>query len=182
MLSVPRSFVSTSIDQLLAPTSPRRGRTEPPVRRPSNSKLLPETYQDGGEGVCLEFTTSSPTTSTQPAPPVSSRMVLTAHAYHAFPKHTKPPKLDSAKSPKDQGARFSAPSNSLPVLLSSWAVLPCRSLDANNVRKQGILIITHGISTQPCSLHPITKFAACSTWEIEGSGAPHRAGQRRRDG
>ena len=51
-----------------------------------------------------------------------------------------------------------------------------------NVRKQGILIITHGISTQPCSLHPITKFAACSTWEIEGSGAPHRAGQRRRDG
>jgi hypothetical protein len=134
MHSVPRSLVSASIDQLKAPTSPRRRRTEPPVTRTSNSKLLPETYQDGGEGVCLEFTTSSPTTSTQPAPPVSSRMVRTAHAYHAFPKHTKPPKLDSAKSPKAQGARFSASSNSLSVLLSSWAVLPCRSLDANTVQ------------------------------------------------
>jgi hypothetical protein len=145
--------------------------------------------------VCLNFTTSSATTSTQPVPPVSSRMVLTLTltlitlsqstlSIPSIPSLTqqKVPRTKLVKVPTSQLHPTRYPCSFLHGPLGGEGpVLPCRSLDAN-VRKQGILIITHRISTRPCSLHPITKFAACSTWEIEGSGAPHRAGQRLRDG
>jgi hypothetical protein len=100
--------------------------------------------------VCLDFTTSPATASTQPAPPVSSRMMLTLTltlTLITLSQSTQHLKLDSAKRPKlvkvptSQLHPTRYPCSFLHGSLGGEGkgpVLPCRSLDAN-VRKQGIL-------------------------------------------
>jgi hypothetical protein len=85
------------------------GKSRIGLKTPAHN-CLPETIQDGGEGVLRDDAPRNGTTSTQPAPLVSSRIVLTFSL--RFPKAYK-----ASPSLTQHRHLFSAPSTLLSVLL-----------------------------------------------------------------
>jgi hypothetical protein len=131
---------------LTAATSPRTA-THPVVRGKSNAKNsctalrnLP-IAQDGGEGVLRDASSNGDDVH----PTSASCFISHELPHHAFPKH---PKLDSANGQFSQLHPHRYPCSFMDPQLAHPD--PCRSLHSN-VRKQGMLIIIHGISTRPCS-------------------------------